>query len=603
MLVYGDHRRRECPAEKLGNLARALAEVEAMRPGLPRHAALVGLLVEAGELVQGLLDADFTEWRRDDATPLSEACARTLLAFGRAVVSSWTSGFEWLGPPVLPALQALRALPLPPEVVCKVPEGYVFYALYPEAYLEAALALVPEDPVRVIGLRSIGTSLAGVVAAAMGAEAPFTVRPGGHAFQRTLSLSEALEARLLADAPRHRFAIVDEGPGLSGSSFGAVADFLEDRGVPLERLCFLPGHLGPLGPQASERHRARWERAARHVVDFESLLPRPRERAHSLVAWVEDLTGPAEASLEDVGGGAWRRLLLREEDWPAVHVQQERRKFLLRAGGRRWLLKFAGLGAYGERRLARARVLQEAGFTPPVVGLRHGFLVQPWLEEARPLAALRDVDRRALVRRVGEYLGFRAKHFTVREAERGASPRQLLEMARRNVCLGLGAEWAEALGAWEPRLSSLERAVHRVETDNKLQPWEWLVLPEGRFLKADAVDHHEAHDLIGCQDIAWDLVGAEVELELAEDERALLHETVARRGGRQPDPEPLRFHRLCYLAFQLGHHALAADTLAGWLPEEANRLRRAAGRYEAELRRELTPGRAVGSSARYSTAT
>jgi hypothetical protein len=230
-----------------------------------------------------------------------------------------------------------------------------------------------------------------------------------------------------------------------------------------------------------------------------------------------------------------------------------------------------------------------------VAGLRHGFLVQPWLEEARPLLDLRAVDRRALVRRVGEYLGFRAKHFAAPEPGRGASPRQLLEMARRNISLGLGDEWAEALGAWEPRLSSLERVLHRVETDNKLQPWEWLVLPEGRFLKADAVDHHEAHDLIGCQDIAWDLAGAEVELELADDERALLHETVARRGVKTPDPEVLRFHRLCYLAFQLGHHRLAADTFAGWLQDEATRLRRAAGRYEAWLRRELTPERAVGS--------
>ncbi len=597
MLVYGDHSRRVDPAAKLEDLGRALAGVEAMHPGLPRHAALVGLLVEAGELVQGLLDAEFAEPRRDDVTPLSEACARTLLAFGRTVLSSWTSGFALLGPPVRPALQALRALALPPEVECKVPEGHAFYALYPEAYLEAARALATgEGTPRVIGLRSIGTSLAGVVAAAMGAEAPFTVRPVGHAFQRTLSLSEALEARLLADALRHRFVIVDEGPGLSGSSFGAVADFLEDRGVPLERLCFLPGHRGSLGPEASERHRARWERAARHVVDFERLLLRPDVRSRALPAWVEDLTGPAEASsLEDLGGGAWRRHLLREEDWPAVHVQQERRKFLLRAGGRRWLLKFAGLGAYGERRLARARVLQDAGFTPPVVGLRHGFLVQPWLEEARPLLDLRDVDRRALVRRVGEYLGFRASHFAAPEPGRGASPRQLLEMARRNISLGLGSEWAERLGAWEPRLSTLARALHRVETDNKLQPWEWLVLPDGRFLKADAVDHHEGHDLIGCQDVAWDLAGAEVELELEEDERALLHETVARRGAKAPDPEVLRFHRLCYLAFQLGHHALAADTFAGWLSEEATRLRRAAGRYAAWLRRELSPGRAVGS--------
>jgi hypothetical protein len=596
MLVYGDHSRRECPADKIANLARSLSEVEAMRPGIQRHAAWVGLLVEAGELVQGLLDAAFAERSRDDITPLSEACGRTLLAFGRAVVSSWTSGFEWSGPPVLPALQALRALALPSEVVCKVPEGYAFYALYPEAYLEAARALATgEGTPRVIGLRSIGTSLSGVVAAALGAEAPITVRPVGHAFQRTLALSEALEARLLADAPRHRFAIVDEGPGLSGSSFGAVADFLEDQGVPLERLGFLPGHLGPLGPQASERHRARWERAARHGVDFEPLLLKPRERSRSLVAWVEELTGPAEGPPEDVGGGAWRRHLLREEHWPAVHVQQERRKFLLRAGGRRWLLKFAGLGAYGEHRLARARALQEAGFSPPVVGLRHGFLVQPWLDEARPLHALRDVDRRALVRRVGEYLGFRAKHFGARAAGQGASPRHLLEMARRNVSLGLGSEWAEALGAWEPRLSSLERAVHRVETDNKLQPWEWLVLPDGRLLKADAVDHHQGHDLIGCQDLAWDLAGAEVELALTEDERALLHETVARRGGRAPDPEALRFHRLCYLAFQLGHHVMAADTFAGWLPEETTRLRQAASRYEAWLRRELTPERAVGS--------
>jgi hypothetical protein len=588
MLVYGDHSRRVDPGAKLEGLTRALAEVEAMRPGPRRHEALVSLLVEAGELVQGLLDAAFAERGQDDASPLGEACARLMRALGGAVVSSWTSRFEEMGPPVRPALHALRALALPPEVECKVPEGHAFYALYPEAYLEAARALpAGEGTVRVIGLRSIGTSLAGVVAAAVGAEAPFLVRPVGHAFQRTLSLSESLEGRLLEDAPRHRFVVVDEGPGLSGSSFGAVADLLEERGVPPERLCFLPGHLGPLGPRASERHRARWERASRHAVDFESLLLRPRERAHSLVAWVEDLTGPAEGPPEDVGGGAWRRLLLREEDWPAVHVQQERRKLLLRAGGRCWLLKFAGLGAYGERRLARARTLQEAGFTPPVSGLRHGFLVQPWLREARPLRGPREGDRRTLARRVGEYLGFRARHFAVREPGRGASPRRLLEMARRNVSLGLGPQWAEALGAWEPRLSSLERAVHRVETDNRLHAWEWLRLPDGRLLKADAVDHHEGHDLIGCQDIAWDVAGAAVELELTEDEVALLRERVARLGGKEPDDELLGFHRLCYLAFQLGHHALAAEALAGWLPEEVERLRRAAERYASGLRRVL----------------
>ena len=55
-----------------------------------------------------------------------------------------------------------------------------------------------------------------------------------------------------------RFAIVDEGPGLSGSSFGCVADWLEDNGVAPERIHVFPGHDGPLGPAASARHRDRW---------------------------------------------------------------------------------------------------------------------------------------------------------------------------------------------------------------------------------------------------------------------------------------------------------------------------------------------------------
>jgi hypothetical protein len=197
------------------------------------------------------------------------------------------------------------------------------------------------------------------------------------------------------------------------------------------------------------------------------------------------------------------------------------------------------------------------------------------------------VDRRALVARVGEYLGFRASHFAVGHAGHGASQRQLWEMARHNTALGLGSEWAEGLEEWEPRLASLGRGALRVETDNKLQPWEWLLLPEGRLLKADAVDHHQGHDLVGCQDISWDIAGAAVELGLTEEELAALVEEVARRCGRAPEPERVCFHRLCYLAFQLGHHALGAEALEVGFPAEAVRLRRAAGRYASRLRHLL----------------
>jgi len=591
VLVYGDHPRLVESAGAVAALARRLGEVEALGPGLARHAAWVALLIDAGELAQGLCDAVFAERQRDERTALTQACEELVLVLGRRVVASWRSGFRENGPPIHPALEALARLALPPEVLCKVPEGHVFYALYPEAYLEAARAVPREaEPVRVIGLRSIGMALSGVVAAALDAEAPLTVRPVGHPFQRMLSLSPELEELLVGERAR-RYVIVDEGPGLSGSSFGAVADFLEERGVPTHRLHFLPSHLGELGPQAHARHRERWRSASRHVVDFESLLLRPREPTHALIHWVEDLTGPAESPLEDVGGGGWRRHLLREEEWPAVHVQQERRKYLLRAGGRTWLLRFVGLGRYGEHHLERARALAEAGFSPPVVGLRHGFLVQPWLVEARPLQGRREVDRRELVTRVGAYLGHRAKHLGDAPEGSGAAPRELWEMARYNTAQALGPELAVRLDEWEPRLVSIAQAVRRMETDNRLHAWEWLWLPGGRILKTDGVDHCRGHDLVGCQDLAWDLAGAAVELGLTEAEQATLGETVSRHGGILPKPEVLRFHLLCYLAFQLGHHSLAASALEGSVPEEAARLHRAAGRYGEALRQRLiSPG-------------
>jgi hypothetical protein len=593
MRVYGDHPREVDALAEARALATARAEVRALPPGLPRHAALVSLLIRVGEWAQGVLDAEHRARGGDGDTPLARACEAALLALGEAVAASWSDGFRADLEPLGPWLEALAELAPREPVRCKVPEGYAFYALYPEAYLEAARA-VPSDgrPWRVIGLRGIGTGLAGMVAAGLGTRALCTVRPGGHPFERTLSLSPERAARLEEEARAGwRFAVVDEGPGLSGSSFGAVADFLEARGAAPESVTFFPSHAGDPGPRAQARHRERWARADRRVVDFEPLLLRPSEPSHALVRWVEDLTGPAEGPPEDVGGGGWRRCCLHgvpEAEWPPVHSWQERRKYLLRAGGRRWLLKFAGLGAHGARAYLQARALAEAGFGAPVAGLRHGFLVQPWLEEARPLSgAPGEVERQALVERVGAYLGFRFHHFGRVGDDRGASPRELWEMARFNTEAALGRQVASALDAWEPRLEGLARAVRRTVTDNRMHAWEWLVLPGGRVLKADGVDHARGHDLVGCQDVAWDLAGAAVELALDEDALGALCTAVERHKGRVPPPEVLRFHQQAYLAFQWGHHALAATSHDGGAPDEAARLRRAADRYARLLRSEL----------------
>ena len=124
------------------------------------------------------------------------------------------------------------------------------------------------------------------------------------------------------------------------------------------------------------------------------------------------------------------------------------------------------------------------------------------------------------------------------------------------------------------------RSVRPIEIDGRLHAWEWIVRADGSLLKTDALDHHAAHDLIGCQDLTWDLAGAAHELELTPSEQHRLGATVTEITGRAHDPELLRLMRLCYLAFQLGRHALAIDTADA---AEAVRLRLITDRYAAAL--------------------
>ena len=374
MLVYGDVSHTESSNEKRARILDAVREAVAMTPGVERHGALVAAFIEAGELAQGVADAMFAE-HGCDARAQDPAMALLMEAAG-IVRLSWESGFRNIVPLAAERSIQLEAALLPESIRVKRPEGYAFYALYPEAYLEAAALGPRRENIRVIGIRSIGTGLAAMVAAALGAPAPATVRPAGHPFRRELALAPELAADLLAQ-PEARFAVVDEGPGLSGSSFGAVADFLEDHGVAPERIHFFPSHAGDLGPQASPRHRARWAKAPRHIVDFDALVLRARDPAHRLESWVAELVGEPKGPLDDISGGAWRRrLFAHEAEWPPAHVQQERRKFILRTEAGSWLLKFVGLGREGARKLDRARALHSAGFTPEVAGYRHGFLIE-----------------------------------------------------------------------------------------------------------------------------------------------------------------------------------------------------------------------------------
>jgi len=585
MLVFGDHARTERPRDVLDQIGRRLEQVESARPGIGRHAELVSLLIEVGELAQGILDASLAAQGIDGHDPAGRACMALALDLARSVWISHRSRLERFSSPNRGGLHAMRAEALPDAVRMKAPEGYAFYGLYPELYGEAAQALAGQGSrLRVIGIRSIGTSLASMVAAAAGStRMPVALRPVGDPFARTLRLAPMLGAAL-AGGSDVRFAIADEGPGLSGSSFGAVARFLQARGVPLGRIDFFPGHQGGPGPMASDETRIIWEGVHQHVVPFEAIFL-DRSGPNTLARWAEDAIGPAVGAAEDLSAGAWRaRLLGDPSHWPGVNIRQERRKFLLRVGGRQWLARFAGLGRYGERTFDRARTLAIAGFTPEVVAFRHGFLFQRWHSDARPLPVAGAVDRARLLERVAEYLAFRVEHLPARP-EDGASARELFEMAWTNAAEGLGAEAARALdriGAGD-----LSLKVKRIETDGRMEAWEWLVLPSGEILKADAVDHCAGHDLVGCQDVAWDVAGARVELGLTPDEEQWLAARIESRTGAELPPGKRRVFEACYLAFRLGETSLAAAGLAGPFPEEAARLEARADRYRALLRERL----------------
>jgi hypothetical protein len=582
MLVYGDGSRLASTRAELDGLAAALRQVAAMPPGIERHGELVSVFIATGALTQGIADAEFAARGCDARSLAQDAAMDGLVRLAEAILQSWTTGFV-ASPIPAAALEALARLPLPEHVELKRPEGYAFYALYPESYLQAASALAGVSPLRVVGIRGIGTGLAALVAAATAAPRPVSVRPTGDPFRRQVNLCEDLAAELAGD-PVWRIAIADEGPGLSGSSFGAVADALAERGLPGEQMHFFPSHGGDLGPEASARHRRRWASAPRHHVDFDALVLHAADPAHRLESWVFDLVGAPEAPLEDLSGGAWRsRRFGAEAHWPPCHVQQERRKFLLRTRAGTWLLKFAGLGQDDARKLQLARQLHAAGFTAEPAGSRHGFLVERWIE---PCRVIDQNDRARLVERLAAYLGFRAGTFP---AEQGASLRDLLAMARRNTALALGDGFAERVAAWQPQLDALQSEVRAVCTDNRLHPWEWLQTPDDRLLKADALDHHAAHDLVGCQDVTWDIAGAAVEFALSDEERDELCRIVARFVGRPVHRRLLALSERCYAAFQLGYWSLAADALTAF-PAEASRTRAAAAAYARTLQRLLRSG-------------
>ena len=514
MIVYGDHPVQTTLHTLHATAAARLAEARAAPPGLPRHSALATAFLARAECARAHADALFAEIGEERPHPEAIREMAHLVRLAQSLRISWRTRF--------------RRTPVPPDapppadraVTTKPAEGFAFYALYPEAVLDAAQALAPGRDTLVIGLRGIGVALAALAAATLRPRLPpMTLRPVGLPFAR----------EILGPLPptAARALVLDEGPGLSGSSFAAAARWAQAGGIAPARIHLLTSHANPPGDAASPDIRARFADYPRVSARFEtSILP-------ELPRWTADLLGEPLTGWEDLSAGAWADAATPTD--PA----RERLKYRATTRSGRVLVKFAGLGETGPAKLARARALEQH-VTPPL-GLVHGFLVERWIEPGPAASATFD-----------ELAGYLAARAALAPPNPGASLAVLIEMARANIAEALGEMAAAAFAVRAAPAAAL--ASRAVAVDGRLHPWEWLRDRAGRLVKADALDHCEAHDLIGCQDIAWDIAGAAT--ELGADPAAL----TAALGA---DARLVALHRLVYPAFQLGlwtraEHARAA---------------------------------------------
>ena len=469
----------------------------------------------------------------------------TLIRFGEveaAVADSLCPDFD--GPH--PLLSRLRSLairigggdthavaeipPLPPEVCVSVPEGYAYYAVYPEDYAKAALRFYREarpQTAVVIGIRSIGTSLSAVVAATLKkvgcAVKSFTVRPRGHPFDRHLSL------RGFEWAPDAFLLVVDEGPGISGSSFACVADYLSARGIPDDRIVFFPSWETDGSNLLSDQARKRWTRHRKYT----------------------DERGPIPQS-RDLSAGKWREM---SDAAPPVQPQHERRKYLVDSR----LYKFEGFSHYGEEKFHRAQVLADAGFTPRPLALEDGYLISEW-RAGRPATAAT-----AAAGWIARYFEFLQLHFP---SDRPVPYEDNMEMMRVNVEEGLGPEWVrhlEAFGKLRPLLCDRPTT----EIDGRMLPHELLFTPAG-YVKTDALDHYDDHFYPGCQDIAWDAASVSLECDVSEIKSIV-------------PAACLTFYKIAYLSYRLGY-----CTMAGESGYEVGQFRLLADQYREKLRHELS---------------
>src|SRR4051812_40168429 len=169
MIIYRDLRSRANPRQLILQLRSQLTPFLAGIP--PSHDRVVDILIDVGKLESGLCDVLFGA--ADGVHQLARTLRAASIAAGGLLWHSWHGQAQRMTEAIdrlAAALGRVEAYDLPASIQISVAEGYAYYGLFPETYLEAAKEYASGlQPGRAVclGLRSIGTSLSAVVAAAL----------------------------------------------------------------------------------------------------------------------------------------------------------------------------------------------------------------------------------------------------------------------------------------------------------------------------------------------------------------------------------------------------------------------------------------------------
>jgi hypothetical protein len=569
------------------------------------------VLIDAGMLDQAVADAAEADGRVSQLSPLAEACHELAQHAGDLFYSLWTlaaphaqhtapqhasrmAGVLRLFNRVRAGLQmaaqwmARRRLPRAMLTV-KIPEGFAFYALYPEQYAMAAQAWQrshadePHKRVVVAGVRTIGTTLCAVVSAALRAAGwqvfSVTVRPRGTHFAREAGLPD-----LIGD-PSAQVVIVDEGPGLSGSSMASVAEAFVKAGFNPNQISFLPGHMNAPGQFGSEAVREWWARAPRHASPIEDTPLAGQSLNEALSEATQRLTGDNRVQLHPAAAGLWRAWAYgsAQAAWPATWAPFERPKHIAQAGDVWIMWKFAGLcqepsGCDGvDAALTHLTRRAQHGWGPLPLAQVHGFVAMPWVC-GRPLC-FEDADA-ALMMKAGEYIACVAGEALPAPAQQ-QSVKRLRDMLTANTHEALGESWAARAEKLSAAAAEWDMAGQAACGDGQLAPCEWRRLEDGRLIKAGGMGHRPDHTLVGAQPVLWDIAGALVEWRADALMSEALLQGYTQAGEVEWNPHSLLFYRAAYAAFKMGQCVFCGDACSD--AAERSRLARAAAFYCAAL--------------------